>query len=107
LRANRAGGVYLTPDFDEDEDDFNQHAVAEQRKLTTQELVAEWELAHEEFKEVVQDIPDDQFAGDLLYPWGDERGTISYLVNYMVEHAVEHRDEIAKAIQHSSCYDRR
>jgi hypothetical protein len=107
LRANRAGGVYLTPDFDEVEDDFNQQAVAEQRKLTTQELVAEWELAHEEFKEAVQDIPDDQFAGDLLYPWGDERGTISYLVNYMVEHAVEHRDEIAKAIQHSSCYDRR
>jgi uncharacterized damage-inducible protein DinB len=99
LRAYRAGGVYLTPDFDEDEDDFNQQAVAEQRKLTTQELVAEWKQAHEEFKEAVQDIPDDQFSGDLLYPWGDERGTISYLVDYMVKHAVEHRDEIAKAIE--------
>jgi len=99
LHAYRAGGVYLTPDFDEEEDDFNQQAVAEQRKLTTQELVAEWEQAHEEFKEAVQDIPDDHFPGDLLYPWGDERGTISYLVDYIVEHAVEHRDEIAKAIE--------
>jgi hypothetical protein len=99
LRAYRAGGVYLTPDFDEDEDDFNQQAVAEQRKLTTQEIVAEWEQAHEEFKEAVQDIPDDQFPGDLLYPWGDERGAISSLVNYMVEHAVGHRDEIAKATE--------
>jgi hypothetical protein len=107
LRAYRAGEVYLTPDFDEEEDDFNQQAVAEQRKLSTQELVAEWEQAHEEFKEAVQDIPDDQFPDDLLYPWGDERGTISYLVDYIVEHAVEHRDEIAKAIQHSSCHDRR
>jgi uncharacterized damage-inducible protein DinB len=99
LRAYRAGEVYLTPDFDEEEDDFNQQAVAEQRKLSTQELVAEWEQAHEEFKEAVQDIPDDHFPDDLLYPWGDERGTISYLVDYIVEHAVEHRDEIAKAIE--------
>ena len=100
LRAYRAGGVYLTPDFDEhEENDFNQRAIAEQRKLTTRELLAEWEREREEFKEAVQDIPDDQFHGDLLYPWGDERGTISYLVDYMVEHAVEHRDEIAKAIE--------
>jgi hypothetical protein len=99
LRAYRAGGVYLTPDFDDEEDDFNQQAVAEQRKLTTQELMAEWEQAHGEFKEAVQDIPDDHFPGDLLYPWGNERGTISYLVDYMVKHAVEHRDEIAKAIE--------
>jgi hypothetical protein len=100
LRAYRAGEVYLTPDFDEqEEDDFNQRAIAEQRKLTTRELMAEWERAREEFKEAVQDIPDDQFPGDLLYPWGDERGTISYLVEYMVEHTVEHRNEIAKALE--------
>jgi hypothetical protein len=100
LRAYRAGEVYLTPDFDEHEEDFfNQQAIAEQRKLTTRELMAEWERAREEFKEAVQDIPDDQFPGDLLYPWGDERGTISYLVEYMVEHTVEHRNEIAKALE--------
>jgi hypothetical protein len=100
LRAYRAGGVYLTPDFDEHEEhDFNQQAIAEQRKSSTQELMVEWERAREEFKEAVQDIPDDQFPGDLLYPWGDERGTIAYLVEYMVEHTVEHRNEIAKALE--------
>ena len=100
LRAYRAGEVYLTPDFDEQEEhDFNQLAIAEQRKLSTRELMVEWERAREEFKEAVQDIPDDQFPGVLLYPWGDERGTIAYLVEYMVEHTVEHRNEIAKALE--------
>lgn len=99
LRAYRSGGTYVTPDFDEDEDDFNQQAVAEQKKLATRELLEEWDQAREEFKEAVQDIPDDQFPGDLLYPWGDERGTIAYLVEDMVEHATEHRDEIAQAIE--------
>jgi len=97
LRAYRVGTEYIIPDLDED--DFNQQAVLEQRRLTTQQLIAEWEQTHEEFKEAVQDIPDDQFPGDLLYPWGDERGTIAYLVEYMANHAVEHRDEIVQAIE--------
>ncbi len=97
LRAFQAGTEYLTPNLDEEEDDFNQHAVLAQRGLTTQQLFAEWEQAREEFKEAVRDIPDDQFPGDLLYPWGDERGTIAYLVEYMANHSIEHRDEILKA----------
>lgn len=99
LRAYQAGTEYLTPDLDEEEDDFNQQAVLQQRKLTTQQLYAEWEEAHKEFQEAVRELPDDLFPGDLLYPWGDERGTIAFLVEYMTNHRVEHKDEIVQAIK--------
>ena len=99
LRAYQSGEEYIISAWDEDEDDFNQQAVLEQRNLTTQRLFAEWEKSHEEFKEAVQGIPDDHFPGDLLYPWGNERGTIAALVEYMTDHAIEHRDEIMQAIE--------
>ncbi len=99
LRAFRAGTEYIIPNLDEGEHDFNQQAVLEQRELTAQQLFAEWEQARGDFKEALQEIPDDQFPGDLLYPWGDERGTIARLVEYMTDHSIEHRDEIVKAIE--------
>lgn len=96
LRAFRARTEYSIPDLDEDA--FNEQAVLEQRELTTQQVFAEWEQAREDFKEAVQGIPIDQFPGDLLYPWGDERGSIARLVEMMTDHDTEHLDEIVKAI---------
>ena len=101
LRAFQAGEEYLTPNLDEEEVDFNERAVLEQQKLSTQEILREFELAYDEFKSAIQNIPDDRFPGDLLYPWGDERGDIATMVDYMIEHAIEHRDEIIKAVQGS------
>ena len=97
LRAFRAGTEYSVPEFDEDA--YNQQAAEQQRKLTDQQAFAEWEQAHEDQREAVQEILPEQFPGDLLYPWGDERGSIAQLVEEMAEHEVEHRDEMAKAIQ--------
>lgn len=101
LRAYLRGAEYFIPGIGEDETDFNQQAVVEQRRLSTQQVVAEWEQARQEFKAAVSDIPLDRFPGDLLYPWGDERGSIAQLVEYMVEHDEEHRDEIVKALKES------
>jgi len=99
------GTVYLIPNLDKNEDLFNLQAVLEQRELTPQQLYAQWEDSHDEFKTAVQAIPDDQFPGDLLYPGGDERGTIADLVKYMTDHALEHRDEIVGATQEPSKAD--
>ena len=101
LRAYRKGSEYSIPDLGEDEDDFNQQAVLEQRALTTQQVFAEWDQTRADFQAAVQEIPLELFPGDLLYPWGDERGDIAKLVNYMVEHDAEHRDEIVKATEES------
>jgi len=101
LRAFLTEIEYFIPDLGEDETDFNAKAVFEQRELSTQQIVAEWEQARVDFIAALSDIPTDMFPGDLLYPWGDERGGIAQLVEYMIEHDVEHRDEIVKAVQGS------
>jgi len=99
LSAFQAGTEYSIPDLDEYA--FNQQAAVVQQQLTAQQVFAEWEQAREDFKTAVQEIPPDQFPGDLLYPWGDERGSIAELVESMIEHDAEHREEIVKAIQAS------
>lgn len=96
LRAFLAGTEYVIPDLDEDE--FNQKSVLEQRALSTQQIQVEWEQARDDFEEAVRELPYDQFHGDMLYPWGDERGSIAQLIEYMIEHDDEHRDEIVRAI---------
>ncbi len=99
IRAFRAGTEYSIPNLDEGV--FNQQAALVQQELTVQQVFAEWEEAREDFKAAVQEMPSDQFPSDLLYPWGDERGSIAHLVELMVEHDAEHRDEIVMAIQAS------
>lgn len=101
LRAFLIGNEYSIPDFS-DENEFNEQAVIEQRQLSTQQIQVEWEQARDDFKEAIRAIPSDQFPGDLLYPWGDERGSIVQLIEYMIEHDDEHRDEIVRAITASA-----
>ena len=97
LRAFLAGTEYSIPNFS-DENEFNEQSVLEQRVLSTQQIQVEWEQARDEFKEAIRAIPSDQFQGDVLYPWGDERGSITQLIEYMIDHDDEHRDEIVRAI---------
>jgi hypothetical protein len=95
IRAFLAGTEYSIPNLEEDI--FNQTAVLEQRALTSQQTYEEWKQARQDFIDAVGSIPTDLFPGDLLYPWGDERGSVSTLVKYMVEHDLDHKDEILKA----------
>ena len=97
LRAYRVAKEYAIPDHDEDA--FNEEDVLSQKESTAQEVFDDWDRAREEFKSAVDEIPLEMFPGDLLYPWGDERGSIAHLVETMTKHDVEHQDEIVKAIQ--------
>lgn len=99
LRAFMVGSEYSIPDLDDDETDFNEQAVTEQRKLSTHQLVSVWEQARADLKAAVTEIPVSKFPGDVLYPWGDERGSITKLVDFTIEHDEEHREEILKALQ--------
>ncbi|RME87935.1 MAG: hypothetical protein D6770_08120 [Anaerolineae bacterium] len=101
LRAFLAGEVYLTPDIGDDESAFNEQAVAAQRQLSTQQILSEWEGARAEFKAAIEAIPPERFPGDMLYPWGDERGDIAGLVETMIKHDAEHRADILHAIRSS------
>jgi len=92
----RNAGLPAIPDHDEDA--FNAQDILSQQSLTSEEIYDEWEQSREVYKEAVEQIPLDFYPGDLLYPWGDERGTVAHLVETMVEHDIEHREEIATAI---------
>ena len=96
LRAYQAGSEYSITNLEED--DFNERSVKAQQALTAQQVYVEWEQAREDFKDTLKEIPLDLFPGDLLYPWGDERGSIAKLVEFMIDHDAEHRDEIVKAM---------
>jgi len=67
--------------------------------LSGQQILEEFKGAYEALWSAIQEMPEDRFPGDLLYPWGDERGNIATLVGYMIEHADEHNDEIKQAAQ--------
>ncbi len=99
LRAYVAGSEYLVPDPDKYEEQYNENEVLEQHKLSTQQILDEFELAHDEFKTALDETPIDHFPGDFLYPWGDQSGDIATMVEEMIEHIYEHQDEIIKAIQ--------
>lgn len=99
LRAFKAGTEFFIPGIEEDESDYNEQAVLEQRMLSTQQIYVEWEQAHDDLRKAVREIPSDQFPGDLLYPWGGERGSITKLIDYMIDHEIEHRGEIENAIK--------
>ena len=97
LDAYRLGKEYAIPNLDET--NFNEQTVLAQQEMTAQQIYEEWEQAREDLMRAVEEIPLSQFPGDLLYPWGDERGTIAHLVDLMSEHDVEHRVEIVKALE--------
>jgi hypothetical protein len=96
IRAFQDGSEYSISDFTED--GFNDREVQDLRRISAQGVFALWEGARQEFIAAVKDTPIDRFNSDFLYPWGDEHGNISTMVNYMTEHDVEHRDEIDKAL---------
>lgn len=95
LRAFIASREYAIPGLDEQA--FNQAAVSQQAGLTDQQVMQEWEAARLDFIAAVAEIPAEMFPGDVLYPWGDERGSIARLIRYMVEHDQEQRYEIIQA----------
>jgi len=99
LRAFRAGGEYVIPDIGEDETEFNLQAAERMREWSDEQILAEWEQAREDFKAALEDIPADRFPGDLVFPWGGERGSIAHMVEYMIEHDEEHMGEIVRALQ--------
>lgn len=92
------GSEYVIPGMVGDETDYNAQKVVEQRKLSSSEILTEWNQAREDFLTIVQQIPTDKFFDELAFPWGDERGSLSLMIEYMIEHNGEHQAEILQAV---------
>ncbi len=92
------GSEYVIPGMVGDETDYNAQKVIEQKNLSTSEILKEWNLSRIDFIAAVQQIPPEKFFDELAFPWGDERGSISFMIEYMIEHNGEHQEEILKAL---------
>jgi len=88
------GEEYLLPDFEEDE--FNQRTALDHKDLPVDEVMAHWKHSVEEMTRSIEKIPAEKFPGELLYPWGGDRGDITQLVKFFIEHDQEHIAEILK-----------
>jgi hypothetical protein len=86
-------------DWDKEEVEFNDRAVLEQRKLSADALIDEWEQAHKGFRDALSAMPLEKLSGDYVYPWADEQGDIVALVEIMIDHNAGHFEDIAKAIE--------
>jgi hypothetical protein len=92
LRAHAGGQQPATPAV-EGIDAYNAESVATREALSYDQIVQEWELAREQLKAAVLDMPDDLLDTPLVCPWGDI-GTIAQIVAIFANHEREHAEEI-------------
>jgi uncharacterized protein (TIGR03083 family) len=77
---------------------YNAESVATREALSYAHVVKECELAREELKTILEEMPPEKYRELMLFPWGD-RGRIAELVTIFVEHEVEHAEEIRNLIE--------
>jgi hypothetical protein len=95
------GSEYIIPGMAGDETDYNAEKVEDQRKLSTAEILQEWEQAREDFMAAVRKIPAEKLFDELAFPWGDETGSLTRMIEYMIEHNGEHQEEILEELKKS------
>jgi hypothetical protein len=96
LRAHAGGEEPAAPavrgiDF------YNAQSVATREALSYEQIVKEWELAREDFKAAIDEIPEEIFNEPLLFPWG-QTGTIARIVAIFSSHEEEHAKEIRELV---------
>jgi hypothetical protein len=78
-------------------DYYNAQSVATREALSYEQVIREWELARDELKTIIQEMPEDKLAEPLLFPWG-QTGTIAQIIAIFASHETEHAEEIEKII---------
>jgi hypothetical protein len=74
-------------------DAYNAQSVATRETLAYEQVAREWELAREQLKSAIDEMPPQKLEAELLFPWG-RRGTIAQLVAILANHEDEHAHEI-------------
>lgn len=73
---------------------YNAESVYTRETLDYDHIVKEWQLAREQLKAVIRDLPVDRWQEPLLYPWG-RTGSVRQFIEIFVEHeGEEHADEL-------------
>jgi len=97
IEAFNAGNEYAIQELDEN--NFNHEAFISLRELNSVQITTKFVKTRQEFIKSIIDFDQELLENDFLFPWGDESGSLTKLVEYMIEHDDEHKDEILNAIQ--------
>jgi len=73
--------------------EYNARTVSERESLPLGHIIKEWELNRKLLLDLVEQIPEDKFDTQTIYPWGEE-GTLADLALGMAEHELFHIGEI-------------
>jgi hypothetical protein len=92
LRAHAGGNEPGTP-ATEGIDAYNAASVATREALGYDRIAREWELARDQLKAAIEDMPPEKMAEPLLFPWG-ATGTVAQIVGIFTRHEYEHAAEI-------------
>ncbi len=77
--------------------DYNGPAADERKEWTLDEVWAEYDASHDRLGKVIEAMPANKWAGEMVFPW-NERGTVEQLVEIMMKHEkVDHCDLVIKA----------
>lgn len=93
LREHAAGRIPATPVVN-GINAYNAESVHTRETLDDERIVKEWQLAREELKATIRNLPVERLNEPLLFPWG-QTGSVRQLVEVFVEHeGEEHANEL-------------
>ena len=96
LRAHAGGKEPGTPAY-RGIDFYNAQSVATRMTLEYRHVVSEWDVAREDLKAAIRDLPEEKFEEVLIYPWG-QSGSVMKLVGIMIDHEHEHAEELRERL---------
>ena len=97
LRAFARGDEFELPAF-HGIDVYNAQSVETREMLRHDQVAREWEQVRQQVKDTLNQMPDEKFEQDFLFPWGG-RGTIAQLIGIFIHHETEHAEEIEQIQQ--------
>ncbi len=93
LRAHALGQTPATPAV-KGVDAYNAESVATRSTLDYERIVREWNLAREDLKAALRELPLEKLDEPLLYAWGPT-GSVEKMIGVFVWHeGKEHADEL-------------
>ena len=76
-------------------DVYNAESVETRLAISLEQTLQECQLAREQLKAALDDLPPEKFDEPLLFPWGPT-GKVRQLIRVFVHHDLEHAEEIRK-----------
>jgi hypothetical protein len=92
LRAHAGGDEPGTP-ASRGIDVYNAESVETRDALDYEHIIQEWELARDQLKDAINEMPTEKLVEPLLFPWG-QTGTVAQIVAIFANHEEEHAREI-------------